>query len=355
MAVESVHELKPIYQEVAEAAGDPSAIKLALWARMFLIRRHEEVVESLNAEGLIRGSTHLYIGMEAGAVGAVSSLTAEDAFIGYYRSHGHALAIGMEPRRVIAEILGRAGGCCEGRGGTKHIMDVGKHYYGAYAIVGQQVPLAVGIGWTLKAKANAEGTPGGVIACFFGDGAANQGTTLEAMNLASVMGVPCLFICENNLYAVTTPTQSMVGGGSLANRARGFGMDAQEVDGMDVFAVRQAVREARAAAVAKRAPAFLELRTYRYRGHSVFNAGDAYRTRDEVAEWKQRDPIELLGNDLRSDPKLLGQIESKSAEIEAMLAQAAQWAKSQPPALLVTEVDLSAPASHLVGGVGKQA
>jgi pyruvate dehydrogenase E1 component alpha subunit len=309
---------------------------------MTIIRLHEQVIEDLNARGLIRGSTHLYVGMEACAVGTVAALRSEDIVIGYYRSHGHALALGVPTRSVMSEVLGRVTGCCGGRGGTKHLMDVSRNYLGAFAIVGQQLPLGVGLALAVKrAVATGDRAPS-LAACFFGDGAANQGVALEALNLATVLEVPCLFVCENNEYAVSSPARRMVGGGSIAARAAGFGIEAAEVDGMDVLAVQSAVARARAHVVAESKPMFLELRTYRYHGHSVFQVEDDYREPSEIARFKARDPIAQLEQRLGQADVSLAQLDAEREAILATLREDAAWSADQPLLSDVTEADVYA-------------
>ena len=262
--------------------------------------------------------------------------------IGYYRSHGHALALGVPANTILAEILGRVGGCCGGRGGTKHLMDVRHNYLGAYAIVGQQVALATGLGLALRRAVTLGQRPPSLVTCFFGDGAANQGTTLEGLNLSSVFSLPCLFVCENNQYAVSAPAREMVGGGSVAARAQGFGIEAAEVNGMDVLEVRRAAQAARQQILDSERPYLLELKTYRYRGHSVFQVEDRYRDPAEVRVWRGRDPIKRLEDALLEAGESRNTLEQRRSEIRAALAEAAEWAKAQPILDSVTEADMYA-------------
>jgi TPP-dependent pyruvate/acetoin dehydrogenase alpha subunit len=280
--------------------------------------------------------------MEAGAVGVVSALGRDDLVIGHYRSHGHALSAGVPASKVIAEILARSGGCCGGRGGTKHLLDVSRNYLGAYAIVGQQVALATGLGLALKLAAQrGERTPS-IVACFFGDGASNNGTTFEALNHASIYSLPCLFICENNLYAVSGDSREMVGGGSISERAAGFGIHADKVDGMNVEAVWEAAAQARQAILSEGQPVFLELKTYRYRGHSVFQVEDQYRDAAEVAEWRLRDPIGHAEEKLIAAGVTREHLDTDRAAIAAELEADIEWARSQPVLDGVTEADMFA-------------
>jgi TPP-dependent pyruvate/acetoin dehydrogenase alpha subunit len=316
---------------------------LEIWRRMVWIRENEMMIERLNGEGLIRGSTHLCIGMEACAVGAVSALSKHDVVLGHYRGHGHALAVGMSPRRVMSEVLGRQTGCNGGRGGTKHLMDVSRNHLGAYAIVGQHMPLATGIAIGLRLAAAAGRRPPSIVACISGDGAANAGATLEAWNLAVINKLPVVFICENNLYAVSTPSAKVTGGESIAARAAGFGMAAEKVDGMDALAVREAVLNARAHALAD-GPAFLELETYRYRAHSVFQIEDHYRTEEEVDAWKARDAIAQMEARLAAVGVPAEDLSDEREAIRARLREDAEWVRQQEPAGHVSEDDMFATA-----------
>jgi pyruvate dehydrogenase E1 component alpha subunit len=311
----------------------------ALWSRMTLIREHEAVIKDLNSRGAIRGSTHLYIGMEAGAVGLVAALAPEDLLIGYYRSHGHALALGVPTRSIISEVIGRVTGCCGGRGGTKHLMDVSRNYLGAYAIVGQQVPMGVGLALALKQAVAAGERAPSLTACMFGDGAVNQGVALEAFNLAGVLEVPCLFVCENNEYAVSTPARRMVSGGSITARAAGFGLASEEVDGMDVLAVYDAAARARREVVNGR-PALLELRTYRYQGHSVFQTEEDYREPGELERYKARDPIAALARRLTDAGVPAQELEDERQALVTALNADAEWCLEQPILSEVSEDDV---------------
>ena len=324
------------------ASADSLEGRLALWERMVVIRLHEQVVEQLNAEGAIRGSTHLYVGMEACAVGVVAATTPVDLAIGYYRSHGHALALGVPAREILAEVLGRVSGCSGGRGGTKHLMDVSRNYLGSYAIVGQQVPLAVGLALAIRRAVAAGERDPSMVVCFFGDGAANQGATFEGLNLAGVLQVPCLFVCENNHYAVSSAARVMVAAESIAARAAGFGLSASQVDGMDVRAVYAAAAAARRQILETGKPVFLELLTYRYYGHSVFQVDDRYRDAAEVADWKSRDAIQQLEGLLIADGAEPEDLAARREQIMSRLREDADWAKAQTVLSEVAEDDMYA-------------
>jgi TPP-dependent pyruvate/acetoin dehydrogenase alpha subunit len=313
--------LAPIYEEIPRRSRDPQTVQFVLWRRMLLIRKFEELVDDLYANGRIRGSAHPYIGMEAGAVGVISALTRDDAVVGYYRAHGHALALGLSPQVVAAEILGRKGGCCGGRGGTKHLMAIDRGYYGAYAIVGQQLPIAVGIAWSIKRRPKKVDASG-VVVCFFGEGAVNQGVSLEAWNLAQVIEVPCLFVCENNQYSVSTRSSAVTAGSSVVERARGFGIDGEQVDGMDVMAVRAAALAARKTVVATGRPFLLELVTYRFRGHSIVRRRDDYRTAEELESWRSRDPLARIATVLDSTEAMRDLMAKTEDEMSLAISEA---------------------------------
>ncbi|MCC6610201.1 MAG: pyruvate dehydrogenase (acetyl-transferring) E1 component subunit alpha [Burkholderiales bacterium] len=252
---------------------------------MLLIRRFEERTEERYAAGKIRGFLHVYIGEEAIAVGAMRSLTDDDAIVATYREHGHALARGVPAGALMAEMFGKANGCSRGRGGSMHMFDASRRFYGGHAIVAGGIPFAVGLALADKMQGQSR-----VTACFFGDGAVAEGEFHESMNLAALWKLPVLFMCENNQYAISTPLATSHSEPDLHLKARAYRLPSEAVDGMDVCAVETAV--ARAAASVRRGdgPYFLEFRTYRFRGHSM---GDPqrYRAKEEVAQWEKRDPI----------------------------------------------------------------
>jgi TPP-dependent pyruvate/acetoin dehydrogenase alpha subunit len=270
--------------------------ELADWlADMTMIRRFEEVADDLSLRGRVAGGIHPAIGQEAVAVGVVRALRPADIVTGTHRSHHHALAKGMPADEVLAELYGKATGSDGGRGGSMHLADFDRGLWGSNGIVGAGLGIALGA----SLGAHVRGTEQ-VVAGFFGDGGANTGRVWEFVNLASIWNLPLIAICENNLYAVETPSITVTGGGSVANRARGFGLPSHEVDGQDVLAVYRAVRAAADRARAGDGPTFLEIRTYRYRGH---NSGEIirYRTEDEVTDWRtNRDPIERLAGQLQA-------------------------------------------------------
>ena len=294
---------------------------LALLRQMLLIRRFEEKCAELYSSGHIRGFLHLYIGEEAIAVGVMQALDADDAVVATYREHGHALARGLEPGAVMAEMLGKREGSSRGRGGSMHIFDAATRFYGGNAIVGGGLPVAVGLALADRLAARAR-----VTMCVFGDGAVAEGEFHEALNLAALWQRPVLFVCENNFYAMGTAIERALAVTDLPLKARACGVMAESVDGMDVEAVeaaaRRLVREVRAGA-----PRFLECRTYRFRAHSMFDA-ELYRSKAEVEAWKTRDPIALLQAALRHR-EWLSDADAASADADATLQVEAAVAVAQ--------------------------
>ena len=266
-----------------------------LLREMLLIRRFEEKSAELYSAMKIRGFLHLYIGEEAVAVGVMEALTAEDAVVATYREHGQALARGMSPKAIMAEMYGKQEGCSRGRGGSMHLFDAATRFYGGNAIVGGGLPLSLGLALADKMQGKAR-----VTCCFFGDGAVAEGEFHESMNLASLWKLPVLFVCENNLYAMGTAICYTQAVPELASKGAGYGVQSAAVDGMDLLAVEEAARKAADYVRQGNGPYFLECRTYRFRPHSMFDT-ELYRTREEVAEWKKRDPIDLLVKRLQDD------------------------------------------------------
>jgi TPP-dependent pyruvate/acetoin dehydrogenase alpha subunit len=309
---------------------------LELYARMSFLRQFLQKADSLYRQGQIHGPVHLGLGQEAIAIGAASVLRPDDYSIGTYRGHAHALARGAPPEAVLAELLGRTGGICAGKGGSMHITSVEHGYYGSYAIVGAHLPVACGLAWAAKIQRTGQ-----VTVCFFGDGAVNIGAFHEAVNLAAVWRLPVVFVCENNWYMEYTPIVDMIPvPRPAADRASAYGLAAIVVDGNDVHAVRQVVGDAVAAARNGQGPSLIEAQTYRLKGHSGADGG-TYRPADEVARWTAREPL------LRSREALLqaGTPESTLAEIDvgarAELAALAQQVLARPapdPATAWTDV-----------------
>ena len=293
---------------------------------MLRIRRFEERCADLYRAEKIRGFLHLYIGEEAVAVGVLQALTADDAVVATYREHGHALVRGVSARAIMAEMYGKAEGCSGGRGGSMHLFDRATRFYGGNAIVGGGLPLAVGV-----ALADAMQRRPRVTACFFGDGAAAEGEFHEALNLAALWRLPVLFCCENNLYAMGTAIARAHAETNLALKAASYRIPAWSVDGMDVEEVERAARAAASAVRAGAGPYFLELRTYRFRAHSMFDA-ELYRSRDEVEQWKARCPIATYTATLRTrgvldDAALQAMEDDVAREVDdaVAFAEAASW------------------------------
>ncbi|HBY99323.1 MAG: pyruvate dehydrogenase (acetyl-transferring) E1 component subunit alpha [Ardenticatenaceae bacterium] len=296
---------------------------LHLLRQMLLIRRFEEKSAELYTLMKIRGFLHLYDGEEAVAVGVMEALEPEDAVVATYREHGQALALGVSPGAIMAEMYGKQEGCSRGRGGSMHLFDATTRFYGGNAIVGGGLPLAVG----LALAARMQGKPL-VTCCFFGDGAVAEGEFHECLNLAALWQLPVLFVCENNLYAMGTALAIAQSVTDIAKKAACYGLPAEAVDGMDVLAVEAAARKAAAAVRAGEGPAFLECRTYRFRAHSMFDA-ELYRTKTEVEEWKRRDPIVTFRCSLKEQGLISDEdVAALEREIAAEIAEAVAFAEA---------------------------
>jgi len=284
----------------------------ALLREMLRIRRFEEKCAELYAQEKIRGFLHLYVGEEAVAVGVCAALEPDDAVVATYREHGHALARGVPAGSILAEMYGKLEGCCRGRGGSMHLFDASRRFYGGNAIVGGGLPIAAGLALADRMQGRSR-----VTVCFFGEGAVAEGEFHESMNLAALWRLPVLFCCENNLYAMGTALARSESQLDLCLKAGSYGMPAWPVDGMDVLAVEDAARRAALAVRGGGGPAFLELRTYRFRAHSMFDP-ELYRDKAEVERWKERDPIEALAARLRGDGAL---DDASRAELEQACEQ----------------------------------
>jgi pyruvate dehydrogenase E1 component alpha subunit len=294
-----------------------------LYRQMLRIRRFEAKCVELYQAQKIRGFLHLYDGEEAVAVGVMGALQARDAVVATYREHGQALARGLPMDRVMAELLGKREGCCRGRGGSMHIFDRERRFFGGNAIVGGGLPLAAGI-----ALADGRLHPGAITACFFGEGAVTEGAFHEAMNLAMIWRLPLLFVCENNLYAMGMPLADAESETEVYRKAQAYRMPAEQVDGMDPVQVETAARCAVEQVRAGAGPFFLECRTYRFRAHSMFDT-QAYRSREEVEAWRLRDPIARLRGWM-SDNHLLAPAEATAIEsgVDAEIAAATAFAEA---------------------------
>ena len=303
---------------------------LGYYREMLLIRRFEEKAGQLYGMGLIGGFCHLYIGQEAVVVGLEAATKEGDKRITSYRDHGHMLACGMDPNGVMAELTGREGGYSKGKGGSMHMFSKEKHFYGGHGIVGAQVPLGAGLAFADKYNGNDN-----VTFAYFGDGAANQGQIYETFNMAALWDLPVIFVVENNQYAMGTAQARSTSTPALYTRGEAFGIPGEEVDGMNVLAVRDASEKAVAHCRAGKGPYILEVKTYRYRGHSMSDPAK-YRTREEVQKMREeRDPIEqvraMLVNGKHASEDDLKAIDK---EIKEIVNESAEFSKTSPePAL----------------------
>ena len=296
---------------------------LGLLRQMLLIRRFEEKCAELYTQQKIRGFLHLYIGEEAVAVGAMQAIEPDDAIVSTYREHGHALARGISPGAVMAEMYGKQEGCSRGRGGSMHLFDQATRFYGGNAIVGGGLPFAVGLALADKMLARPRLT-----CCFFGDGAAAEGAFHESINLAALWKLPVLFLCENNRYAMGTRLDFSHSETDLARKAAAYRVTSSAVDGMDVLAVERAAKSAAEYVRSGQGPYFLECLTYRFRAHSMYDS-ELYREKSEVEEWKKRDPIPALIRHLESGgTSAASDVESIEREAAAEVASAIAFAEA---------------------------
>ncbi|MFQ5895707.1 MAG: thiamine pyrophosphate-dependent dehydrogenase E1 component subunit alpha [Nitrospinota bacterium] len=295
---------------------------------MVRIRAFEERVKELYAAGRIRGLVHLSIGQEAVAAGVCAHLRADDYVVSTHRSHGHFIAKGLDPGSMMAELFGRRTGCCRGRGGSMHMGDLSRGILGGNGIVGAGLPLAVGAALSAHVRGTEQ-----VSVAFFGDGASNQGTFHEALNLAAVLALPVLFACENNLYAVSVPQSRHMAVAHVADRASAYGMPGAVVDGNDVCALYEAAGGAIARARAGDGPSLLECKTYRWRGHGESDAsgGSKYRPAQEVASWQERCPLRRAEAELRARGLATeGKLEKFRADAAAEMDSAVAFAEGSP-------------------------
>ena len=307
-----------------------------LYRQMLLIRRFEEKSAEVYVAGKIGGFCHLYIGQEAVGVGAISAIRKDDYVVGSYREHGLALAKGMSARSVMAELFGKATGCSKGKGGSMHMFDKSLGFLGGHAIVGGQIPLATGTAFATKYQGTDQ-----VTLCFFGEAAVNQGAFHESLNMAQLWKLPCIYICENNQYGMGTSLERAMSLSDIAQKGCAYQMASEFVDGMDVLHVRNATMRAVERARKDYLPTLLEIRTYRFMGHSMSDPGN-YRTRAEIEKYQERDPIKLFSASLMeekiADNKTLEEIDkSVREEVEDSL----RFAEESPlpdPSELYTDV-----------------
>ncbi|MDN4632851.1 pyruvate dehydrogenase (acetyl-transferring) E1 component subunit alpha [Sphingomonas sp. PsM26] len=298
---------------------------IEFYKQMLLIRRFEEKAGQLYGLGLIGGFCHLYIGQEAVAVGLQSALTPVDSVITGYRDHGHMLLCGIPPQDVMAELTGRAAGISKGKGGSMHMFSVEHKFYGGHGIVGAQVSLGTGLGFSHKYKGD-----GGVCLAYFGDGAANQGQVYESFNMAELWKLPVIYVIENNQYAMGTSVNRASAEDQLYRRGESFRIPGIQVDGMDVLACRGAAEEALAWVRAAKGPIILEMKTYRYRGHSMSDPAK-YRSREEVQAVRDKsDPIEHVKKLLEEQGVTEGDLKGVEQEIRKIVNEAADFAEQTP-------------------------
>ncbi len=310
--------------------------------QMLLIRRFEEKAGEAYSLGKIGGFCHLYIGQEAVAVGTLSLLRPDDYVITSYREHGHALARGIPARAVMAELFGKATGCSRGKGGSMHLFDAGLRFLGGHGIVGGHIPLATGVGFAIKYREGDQ-----VVACYFGEAAVNNGAFHEALNMASIWKLPCIFICENNRYGMGTAVERATATWNIAERAASYDMTREVVDGQDLLEVIGAMERAVIRARRPSAPTLLEIRTYRLVGHSMSDPIHGhYRTKEEVEAHRRRDPILLWSERLKADGLIDDEgIRALDESVKAEVQEAWDFADQSPdPAPEELWTDVYAPA-----------
>jgi pyruvate dehydrogenase E1 component alpha subunit len=298
---------------------------LRIYGTMALIRNFEEAAERQYKAARIGGYCHLSSGQEAATVGTMEALGDEDLLVTGYRCHGFALARGVAPEAVMAELFGRRDGCAHGRGGSMHLLDVSRGYYGGWGIVGGQLPIATGMALSLVRRGSEH-----AVLCELGDGAINMGSWHESLNLAALWRLPIVFLVINNLYGMGTSVERASAEPDLYKRAAAYRMRGERVDGNDVEAVLEISQELLSEARAERRPAVLEAITYRYRGHSVADAGLAYRSREEIEDHKKLDPLERTRELLRSRHVADAEIEAADSEAVDAVARAVEFAESDP-------------------------
>jgi pyruvate dehydrogenase E1 component alpha subunit len=296
---------------------------LVLLRELVRIRRFEEKCAELYSAGKIRGFLHLCVGEEACAVGVMQALDARDAIVSTYREHGHALARGVPATVIMAEMFGKAEGCSRGRGGSMHLFDASRRFYGGNAIVAGGLPVAVGLALADKMQSRDS-----VTVCLFGDGAVAEGEFHESLNLAALWRLPVLFVCENNLYAMGTAIERALSQTNISLKAAAYDVPAERADGMDVTSVEQAAHRAVTYVRSGKGPMLLELCTYRFRAHSMFDA-ELYRSRAEVQEWRRRDPIPTFAAALEQSGVLrTGDLETIESTVAGEIAEAVAFAEA---------------------------
>jgi pyruvate dehydrogenase E1 component alpha subunit len=296
-----------------------------IYYQMLLIRRFEEKAAEAYTLGKIGGFCHLYIGQEAVAVGSIAALRKDDYVMTSYRDHGHALARGTSPDEVMAELYGRAGGVSAGKGGSMHLFDRDNYFLGGHAIVGGQIPLATGVAFASKYRETGQ-----VSVVYFGEAAVNQGVFHESLNMAQLWKLPCIYVCENNQYGMGTSLARAMSQQDVSQKAASYGVAAEFVDGMDVLAVYDATCRAAARARNESLPSLLEIRTYRFMGHSMSDPGN-YRTRAEIEKYQERDPVKVFAASLKQKG-IIDDAKSKEIDerVRAEVERATKFADSSP-------------------------
>ncbi|HKP47238.1 MAG TPA: pyruvate dehydrogenase (acetyl-transferring) E1 component subunit alpha [Pyrinomonadaceae bacterium] len=296
-----------------------------IYRQMLLARRFEEKSAEAYSGGKIGGFCHLYIGQEAVAIGAISAIRKDDYVLTSYREHAHAIAKGMSPDAVMAELYGKATGCSHGKGGSMHMFDKEVNFLGGHAIVAGQIPLATGVAFASKYKGTDQ-----VTLCFFGEAAVNQGAFHESLNMAQLWKLPCIYICENNQYGMGTSLERAFSLHDISQKACAYEVASEFVDGMDVLAVREATLRAVERARKNYLPTLLEVRTYRFMGHSMSDPGN-YRTRAEIERYQERDPIKLFSASLKEEAVLSeGEFQKIEADVKAQIEKAVRFAEEGP-------------------------
>ena len=323
-------------EEPAAQLDEDRDTLLKVFHQMLLLRRFEEKCAESYSLGKIGGFCHLYIGQEAVGVGAISVLRPDDYVLTSYREHGQAIAKGISPEAVMAELYGKAGGCSRGKGGSMHLFDADVNFLGGHAIVAGQIPLATGVAFACKYKETDQ-----VTLCFFGEAAVNQGAFHESLNMAQLWKLPCIYICENNMYGMGTSLERAMSSQNVASKACAYELASESVDGMDVLKMREATRRAIKRAREESSPTLIEARTYRYMGHSMSDPGK-YRTRAEIEKYQERDPIKIFTKTLKDNGILSdGDIAEIEAQVKEEVERAVRFADESPlpdPKELYTDI-----------------
>lgn len=299
---------------------------LSLYRTMTLIREFEVKVREVFRSGAMPGFTHLYVGEEAVAAGVCAHLRREDYVTSTHRGHGHALAKGLAPREVMAELLGKVGGSCGGRGGSMHLYDPAAGFLGTNGVVAANIPIAAGAALSAKVRKSGQ-----IAVCFFGDGAVNNGAFHESLNVAATWNLPVVFVCENNLYATEMPFHLAAKNATVASRAAAYRMPGVEVGGNDVLAVYEKAGEAVERARCGEGPTLIEMLTYRWFGHHEGDPGTAYRSKEEIEKWKKRDPIKALRERaIDFQWATVGEFEKTDKEVQELIKDAVEFAGNSP-------------------------